>query len=477
MSVSGNKHILFVSMLVLSFVAFGEGPKTQVVNADTLINDDVLVDDQDEDILSASKKAPKDTAITPVVTSNAPKDSIKTPVVTTNAPKDSIKTPVVTTSAPKDTSKTEVVTTKTPKDTTKNDSAKAVSQARIKETDEVLILDGGAEDLLGAVKGVKPVDSASKPLQQVESSNIQGEHNSDTLGAKTTQKDATPVVRVAAKVIAQKSTKIEATNSINFARNLKEYRSPKIAMLLSFLLPGAGEVYAKNAVRATTFGLVEVGIIAAGAAYAIKGKNQTEEAQMFADQHYRVDLFKKYYDTLAKNFPTIVDTIFKSYYYEVQPTTFSKNTHDFNDIISDQVGPFIQGWDDVTPRFNTNFELSDTTYHRIQKDTSTTATYDSSYLVFQGKDSTKIAYGFSKNQDVYNSKISKGNKSYKVSKSIFTLLLINHVISALDAGICAKAYNDKLLGKQSFWQRINIKDIAVNSGSGRASGYALEVRF
>jgi hypothetical protein len=468
MSVSGNKHILFVSMLVLSFVAFGEGPKTQVAKADTLINDDVLVDDHDEDILSVSKKAPE-------VSTNAPKDTAKAPEVTAKALKDTAKTPVVTTKTPKDTIKNAAVTTRAQTDTTKKDSAKAASQAKIKESDEVLILDGDAEDLLGTVKGVKPADSASKPHQQVESPNIAGEHNSDSIGAKTTPNVVTPVVRTPAKVIAQKPTTIEATNSINFARNLKEYRSPKIAMLLSFLLPGAGEIYAKNGVRATAFGIVEAGIIAAGAAYSVKGKNQIDEAHGFADQHYSADRFKTYYQNLAKNFPDIVDTIFKSYYYDVEPTSFSKKTKDYNDLIGDQVGPFVQGWDDVTPKFGTNFELSDTTYHRLSNDTS--STYDSSYLVFEGNDSSKIAYGFSKNQDIYNSKISKGNKSYKISKSIFTLLLINHVVSAIDAGICAKAYNDKLLGKQSFWQRINIRDVAVNSGSGTASGYALEVRF
>jgi TM2 domain-containing membrane protein YozV len=421
MSKSGKKHILFVSILVASFVAFGEEVKTQVAKADSLISDDVLVDDLDKDVLNASKSAPADAA--------------------------------------------------------KKDSAKSAPSVKIKESDEVLILDGGAEDLLGTTKSDKPTDSVSKPLQQVEAPKTQGTvQNSDSIGTKSTANVSVPADSGLAKVTAQTTpAKIEAASSINFARNLKDYRSPKIAMLLSFLLPGAGEIYAKNGYRAAAFGVVEVGIIATGVVYAVKGKNQLNEAYEFADLNYSVDRFKTYYKNLASNFPSIVDTIFSSYDDDVNPLEFSKNTSDYNDLIGDQAGPYVQGWNDVTPTFNENFELSDTSYHRIG--TGTDSTYDSSYLVVDSKDSTKIAYGFSKNQEIYNSKVAKGNKLYKVSKNIFTMLVINHIVSAIDAGICAKAYNDKLLGKQTLWQRINIKDIALNSGSGTASGYALEVRF
>jgi hypothetical protein len=421
MRISGKKHILFALIFVAGFVAYGEEVKTQVAKADSLINDDVLVDDLDKDVLNASKSATEEPA--------------------------------------------------------KKDSAKSSSPVKIKGSDDVLILDGGAEDLLGTTKSVKPTDSVSKPLQQVVAPKTQGTvQSSDSVGTKTTANGSIPIpVKVVAQTIP---TKIEATNSINFARNLKDYRSPKIAMLLSFLLPGAGEIYARNGYRAAAFGIVEVGVIATGVAYAVKGKNQIDEAHKFADQNYSVDQFKTYYNNLAKNFPSIVDSIFSSYYYDVDPSEFSKKTSDYYDLIGDQVGPFVQGWKDVEPQFDENFlmRIQDSLYRQVEKDTSADA-IDSSYLVYKTSDSSALAYGFSKDQEIYNSKIAKGNKSYKISKNIFTMLLINHIVSAIDAGICAKAYNDKLLGKQTFWQKINLKDIAVNSGSGTASGYALEVRF
>jgi hypothetical protein len=56
-------------------------------------------------------------------------------------------------------------------------------------------------------------------------------------------------------------------------------------------------------------------------------------------------------------------------------------------------------------------------------------------------------------------------------------LLVNHVASAVMAGILAKRHNDELLGKESFWQHIDMKQLSVNTGSGTSPGYALQVRF
>ena len=426
MSVSVKKHIVFVSMLVVSFAVMAEELRTQAVKVDTVENDELLIDDLDQDILSVSKSAPVDTA--------------------------------------------------------KIDSVKGGPLAKVKESDEELILDGGAEDLLSAQKAIKitdstkTTDSIAKPIQPAavpENSDrySRGRGQSyDNVGSRPVSNEYTPASSEPAKIAAQTPATIESAHSINFARNLKEYRSPKIAMLLSLLLPGAGEIYAKNGVRATIFGVAEAGVIAAGVAYSVKGKNQTNEAHRFADQNYGADNFKKYYKNFKKIYPGTVDTIFE--YYDVDPEGFSKSTKDYYEHIKDESSPFVQGWKDVEPQFDTNFQMI-----KIG-DLYQTKSTDSSYMVHKTSDTAKsYAYGFSKNLGVYNGMLNEGTKSYRVSQRIFTLLLVNHIASAIDAGICAKAYNDMLLGKQSLWQRINIRDLAVNSGSGIASGYALEVRF
>lgn len=340
----------------------------------------------------------------------------------------------------------------------------------IKETEEELILDGGAEDLLGGTKAKTP-DTLTKAAQsgtQIEKTNDQKKIEETVI--EPVQKETATV-----KVVKENSSKIENPNSINFARNLKEYRSPKIAMLMSLILPGAGEVYAKNGVRAAIFGVLEAGIIGTGVAYAVKGGREIDDAHEFADQHYKVEAFRAYYSKLTRKFPK-ADSIISTYTSE-KPGSFSRSTDSYYDDIGDQSGPYVHGWDDAAPKIDDNFQLLDSMYRRVAPD----SIIDSAFYFYKGTDSTGEVYGkafgFSENQKKYVDKVSKGNQSYKISKNVFTLLLINHIMSAIDAGICAKAYNDKMLGKQSLWQRISIEDVAVNSGSGIASGYAFQLRF
>jgi hypothetical protein len=160
----------------------------------------------------------------------------------------------------------------------------------------------------------------------------------------------------------------------------------------------------------------------------------------------------------------------------VNPATFSNHVTDFYDIIADSASPYIQGWKDVTPKVNENYIVLDSAYTLYDSPDSSTGGYDSSYL-FMRKSDSLVTYGSSQYQYIYNDKISKANKKFKTSQNIFTLMILNRIASAIDAGICAKAYNDGLLGKKSVWHRINIRDITVASGNGMAAGYALEVRF
>ena len=87
---------------------------------------------------------------------------------------------------------------------------------------------------------------------------------------------------------------IESVHSINFARNLKEYRSPKLAMLMSLILPGAGQVYAKSNLWAAAFGVIEVGLISTGVALSAKSKTVSNNAHAFANQHYDTNAYKQY---------------------------------------------------------------------------------------------------------------------------------------------------------------------------------------
>ncbi len=466
---SKKKNVLIISILCAAFVAYSDGVKNQAQE----INEDVLIDDNDTDILKAAKASPVDSfkvnkARDTVKSKELINENDKAAVSNSNPAEASIKA---------DTSKMSIT-----KDTVKSDA-----NVKVKEIDEELILEGGAEDLLGD-KSIKSVDTLSKTGQinsvipKVQTQSVSSENIVSGKDSLINSISDVKTIEVSAKKVEAKTVKVENTNSINFAKNLQNYRSPKVAMVLSAILPGAGEVYARNGIRAAIFGALEIGIIGAGFAYQAKGAREIDEAYSFADQHFNEQKFRRYYNAILKEFKqNIVDsTIFQ--YAEDNPKDFSKKSKNYYDRIGNQAEPYVQGWDDVAPvpydttnNDNWRTDISDDNYHQVI-DTGANG-MDSSYFIFQGKDSNYVAYGYSKNQQAFDSKMSKGNSSYKISKNIFTLLIVNHILSAIDAGICAKAYNDKQLGKQSLWQRISIQDVAVNTGSGIITGYAFQLRF
>jgi len=102
---------------------------------------------------------------------------------------------------------------------------------------------------------------------------------------------------------------------------------------------------------------------------------------------------------------------------------------------------------------------------------------DSAFLVYILPDTVNVYFGYSANQHTYNKMVSTANSSRRVSTNVLFLLLVNHIASAIDAGITAKRYNDRMLGRQTLWDRMHLVPQAVNSGSEMATGYALLVDF
>lgn len=347
---------------------------------------------------------------------------------------------------------------------------------KVIESDEELILDDEEEYLIAP----KEVQKENKD-PNITNASVHEKAFSDSGSAVINEnaidsgtQNAVPVVlpKPEQVIISAQPTKIEHTRSINFAQNLKQYRSPKLAMLYSFLFPGAGQIYARHKVKAGVFAAVEAAIISTGVGFAVKGKKEMKKANDFANEHYSVDLFRVYHDSIFK--PSVSDTIYSSVFTDISAQKFmnaARNREDlFYDNIQDNALPFVRGWKDVTPKFLPGFVLDDDGYKN--KDSS------EAFLVYPvNGDTSKAKFGFSKFQEQYAKQYSDANNFYDISQKVLFLLVLDRIISAVDAGITAKAYNDDMLGKQSLWQKVNIKEKQVRTGSDTYNGYALEVRF
>jgi hypothetical protein len=361
--------------------------------------------------------------------------------------------------------------------------------------DEELILEGGAEDLLDHVKaapaksaaakqGTAPGDSAKTAVLQ---DSIKTPVSADSAGMAAQVKPDSGATAAAVTLPKPKAladnTKIEKVRSINFAANLKEYRSPKLAMLMSLILPGSGQVYAKSNWVAAGFLAVEAAVFGVGYAFISKGQRQKHDAHKYADSHFDTLKYKQYYadleNNLKKNFDEekaksiLIDSIFRSDSTGAQTLLDdmrSKNGSYYDNLL-DTLTIFVRGWKDVEPEFTAEdgFKNIDTTKFQI---TSEATPY---YVSRKGTD--KIGFGFSQYQLNYIGMINDSRASARIGKNFYMSLLVNHIASAVIAGILAKKHNDALLGEESFWQRIDVEELAVNTGSHTVNGYALGIRF
>lgn len=364
-----------------------------------------------------------------------------------------------------------------------------------KVSDEELILDGGEEYILGrehapTAKKTAPVSGTVSPPDTAAS----GRPASTALPVPSPREFADSAVQAAAAFSAafpSGKAEIEDTRSVNFARNLKEYRSPKLAMLMSLILPGSGQVYAKSNLWAAAFGAVEAAVIGVGFAMASKANRLKREAHNYANQHYDTAAMRGYLDSLRqclRNNPVIgsdakadsiyYGRIFSS--YNGDDTAFfvdasRKNEGYYNTIGSGESGessPYIRGWDDVRPVFTSSgFQLgSDALIYGI-------CAGDSSYRVFLVTDTSHTLYGRSAHQEQYAAIVANSGSWADNSRTAFLSLLLNHIASSVMAGLTAKRHNDELLGKESFWHRVDLRQRQVFTGSETATGYALQVTF
>lgn len=457
--------VLSIAVILFFSITFAENSTSRNQTKDSSEKPAVVSDDEeliigdDEDIQKASKQEP-------VVQDTTKRSVTPTEPATT-------KSTVITKSA------TTAGTATAAKSATAATPASSVApgaQATTDKVDDELKLDGDEENILEPVKQeIVVADTSTSKGAISDKAQV-----SDSTAANQSKDStaSTPGVRGRGNVPPKETAFVKknaepqtvgSTGSINFARNLKDYRSPKLAMLMSLIIPGTGQVYAAHhSWKAAIYGAVEVGMIATSAVLRTKGVQKEKNAHKFADQHYNMDKYLNYQQALKHN----VDTATYSTIFYGSDTFFVNDAKTKNEGYYEKIKsgdyPFVNGWDDALPEFDENLVIKTAGYRSVK---------DSTYLVFYGTDSTNSYYGFSNNQKAYRSMISKSTTYFSNSGLVLAFMLVNHLVSAIDAGLTAKAHNDLLLNKNTVWNHIGLEQICLSDGRNMVPGYALKVRF
>jgi hypothetical protein len=231
---------------------------------------------------------------------------------------------------------------------------------------------------------------------------------------------------------------------------------PGKALLLSAILPGAGQYYAKSPLMAALFLGLEIGAWAGVAMYHGEGMDKEDEYMAYADAHWlyggpgeggEYDNYFQYEFWAASfwgrdkdnttpddNFPGLEDEWYTMTWEEKQQFLPADGfTHELDPNDKDQqyyemigkYGQFATGWEDYT---------------------------ESGYPL----DGWRTSNSITPMRDNYLTIRKESNDALDMSKNFTMAVLTNHLLSALHAGFTVSLHNKKLAREQTIEGAFNV---------------------
>ena len=233
---------------------------------------------------------------------------------------------------------------------------------------------------------------------------------------------------------------------------------PGKAVLLSAILPGAGQYYAKSPIMAAAFLAIEIGAWAGVAIYHKEGMDKEDEFIAYADDHwtYLDDVFSSTYSSAQAN--PADEYTYLEYEYWVA-TEFGNPNRE---------GEYTEGldeweqldWDDKLEYLPSNgftHELlpddKDQQYYEMigkydQFGAGWPDAYDAEDNPFE-EDNPWRFKTYNQVRENYLNLRKDSNDALDTSKNFAIVVMANHLLSALHAGLSVTWYNRKLVREQS----------------------------
>jgi len=223
------------------------------------------------------------------------------------------------------------------------------------------------------------------------------------------------------------SANIEMEKKINLFPESVDKKSPFLAGVFSFLVPGAGEFYSGEYLKAGIFLGVEAAVITVALLYDKKGNDQTESFQNFANQNWDAARYAQWtLDHLQQlNASITPDEI--SYYAQ---NLFSGETVDWN-ILNEMERSIGNGYSHALPPFG------DQQYYEL---IGKYPQYAGGWNDFNSDDYHDISPNFT----YYSGERGKANDYYNVASKAVVGIYINHFLSTLDAVWSTISFNNKI---------------------------------
>ncbi len=235
-------------------------------------------------------------------------------------------------------------------------------------------------------------------------------------------------------------------------------KSSFIAGFASLVLPGAGEAYVGEYTKGVIFIVAEVVGITAGILYNNKGDRRTNEFQDYADNHWSAVKYAEYLNTYAGQYRSNKDNA----HIPIDLTTSGLKPWqrvDFNVINAYESEGFAWGFSHKLPKYG-----EQQYYELIGKYNQFKYGWDTYPVEANDMPANDNGDYNSPPQQLLDYAANRGsaNDFYSASRLAISIVVVNHLLSAVDAYLSAHHYNTEISSHMSMdVQRYGDRIVAV----------------
>ena len=257
------------------------------------------------------------------------------------------------------------------------------------------------------------------------------------------QSDLSGSLNLDSKISFDKSEKFSKDETKNINENKK---SPLLAGALSFVVPGAGEFYSESYIKSAVFVAIEATAITIGLIYDKKGNDQTIFFQDYADGAQGWSALR--YAQWTLNHITELNP-------NLKPADYQNKVIQNGQVNWDELNKMEN---DVAGRSGIDGSVLGSYYsHRLpkygeQQYYELIGKYPQFYQGWSDADMSLVSYDEIKQKldnggtkfTYYSEERGKANDFYNIASKAVIVVVVNHIISALDAAWSAHGYNSNL---------------------------------